>query len=373
MVSVELRMIRLPLVRPFRTSFGTENDKQAIIVKVETDSGIGWGECVAGPDPGYSEEFNEGAWVVLREFLVPALMARSRADSLAPQDVAATLSGIRGNRMAKAALEGAYLDATLRAQGESLSVFLGGTREAVDCGVSIGIPPSTADLLDQVEQHLDEGYQRVKLKIAPGFDVEPVSAVRAANPDTLLSVDANAAYGPADEGIFRELDRLDLLMIEQPYSNEDLLEHSKLQAVLDTAICLDESIRSASDARAAIELGSCKIINIKPGRVGGLFEAVRIHAVARERNIPVWCGGMLETGIGRAGNLALASLPGFTLPGDIGASARYFPEDLTEPFVLESGGRITVPRGPGIGVVPDPERLDAATMRVERIEHREKK
>jgi O-succinylbenzoate synthase len=234
--------------------------------------------------------------------------------------------------------------------------------------VSIGIADSNAELLDQVDEYLAAGYRRIKLKIAPGFDVEPVTAVRASHPDVLLSVDANAAYEPGTGfPIFEALDQLDLLMIEQPFSHEDLAMHAGLQERLRTALCLDESIRSAADATTALQLGSCRIINIKQGRVGGLGEAVRIHNVARAAGVPVWCGGMLETGIGRAANLALASLPGFILPGDISSSARYFPEDITDPFVVDSDGTMAVPTGPGLGVEPHADRLEACTTRVLRL------
>jgi O-succinylbenzoate synthase len=259
------------------------------------------------------------------------------------------------------------LDARLRAQGRSLASFLGGERERVECGVSVGIAASTDALLDQVAGYLAEGYRRVKLKIEPGTDVERVRAVREAHPDILLSVDANAAYTLEDVGVFRALDAFDLLMVEQPLHHEDLADHAALQRQIRTDLCLDESIRSAADARAAIELGACRIVNVKQGRVGGLFEAKRVHDVAAERGVPVWCGGMLETGIGRATNLALASLPNFRLPGDLGASRRYFAEDLTDPFELGADGTMGVPAGPGIGVVPRPERLEACTRRVERL------
>jgi O-succinylbenzoate synthase len=270
--------------------------------------------------------------------------------------------------MAKAAVEMAALDALLRAEGRSLASYLGADRERVACGVSVGIPSTIDALLEQVEGYVRQGYRRIKLKIEPGWDAEPVAMVRKNFPDTPISVDANGAYSPSDVPLFEALDELDLLMIEQPLWHEDLIEHAALQRRIETPICLDESIRSAADARAAIELGACRVINIKPGRVGGLLEARAIHDLAGERGIPVWCGGMLETGIGRAANLALAALPGFTLPGDTSASDRYFAEDLTEPFTLDADGTMAVPTGPGIGVAPDPGRLDRCTVRVERIE-----
>ena len=363
--SLELRLVSLPLVRPFRTSFGETHDKVCILARVETDEANGWGECVADVEPSYSEEWNDGAWALIRDVLMPALFA---AGDVEAEDLAAVFAFVRGHPMAKATLENAVLDAGLRADGRSLAEHLGAVRERVACGVSVGITPTPEALLEQVSGYLVEGYQRIKLKIEPGTDVERVRAVREANPDILLSVDANAAYRLADVETFRALDAFGLLMIEQPLHHEDLWEHSLLQREIRTDLCLDESIRSASDARAAIELGACRIVNIKQGRVGGVLEAKRVHDVAQELGVPVWCGGMLETGIGRATNLALAALPDFRLPGDTSATNRYFAEDLTEPLVLAPDGTLPVPTGPGIGVEPDPVRLEAATLRVERIE-----
>jgi O-succinylbenzoate synthase len=363
--SIELRLAGIPLRRPFRTSFGEETEKVCILARVETDEAWGWGECVTGVDPGFSEEFNDGAWLVLRDFLAPALFA---AGDVGAEDVERAFAGVRGNPMAKATLLNAVLDAELRARGESLAAHLGGERDRVACGVSVGIAASAQELVEQVDGYLAEGYRRIKLKIEPGTDVERVEAVRARHPDILLSVDANAAYRPGDADVFRALDAFDLLMIEQPLHHEDLVEHARLQRAIRTDLCLDESIRSAADARAAVELGACRVVNIKQGRVGGLLEAVRVHDACRALGVPVWCGGMLETGVGRAANLALASLPGFTLPGDTSASSRYFAQDLTEPHVLAPDGTIAVPDGPGIGVEPVPERLTARTLRLERLE-----
>jgi O-succinylbenzoate synthase len=362
--AIELRVVRIPLVRPFRTSFGVESEKECILAAVDTGDAIGWGECVASPDPGYSAEFNAGALEVLRGFLGPALIA---AGDVTTADLGRVFASVRGNPMAKATLVNAFLDAELRAAGASLASHVGATRDRVVCGVSVGIAATTEALLDQVEGYLAEGYRRIKLKIEPGTDVERVRAVRAAHPDILLSVDANAAYRLEDVALFRELDRYGLLMVEQPLHHEDVVQHAALQARIETDICLDESIRSAADARAAIGLGSCRIVNIKQGRVGGVPEAVRVHDAARERGVPVWCGGMLETGVGRATNLALAAMDGFTLPGDTSASGRYFMEDLTEPFVLASDGTMAVPTGPGIGVDPLPERLLETTVHVEHL------
>ncbi len=362
--AIELRMIGLPLVRPFRTSFGVETEKVCLLARVETDDAEGWGECVSGIDPGYSEEFNEGAWLVIRGFLAPVLFS---AGDVTTEELDSVIAGVRGNPMAKATLIDAFLDAELRAAGRSLAEHLGADKDRVACGVSIGITPTTEELLEQVAGYLADGYQRIKLKIEPGLDVERVGAVRAAHPDILLSVDANGAYTLNDVDVFRALDAFDLLMVEQPLHHDDLLQHAKLQRLIRTDLCLDESIRSAADAEAAIELEACRIVNIKQGRVGGIPEARRIHDVARAAGIPVWCGGMLETGIGRATNLALAALPGFTLPGDTSASARYFADDITEPFVVDPDGTMSVPTGPGIGVVPRPERLQEATLRVEML------
>jgi O-succinylbenzoate synthase len=363
--SIELRLVAIPLVRPFRTSFGETTEKVCILARVETDDAFGWGECVSDVEPNFSEEWNDGAWLMIRDFLAPALFAAGEVEA---SRVASVLSFVRGHPMAKATLENAVLDAELRAQGRSLASYLGAVRDRVVCGVSVGIAPSAETLMEQVAGYLAEGYRRVKLKIQPGTDVARVRAVREANPEILLSVDANAAYRLADVEMFRELDAFGLLMVEQPLHHEDLVEHSRLQRQIRTDLCLDESIRSSADARAAIELGSCRIVNVKQGRVGGLLEARRVHDVAAELGVPVWCGGMLETGIGRSTNLALAALPNFTLPGDTSASSRYFAEDLTEPLVLAPDGTLPVPDGPGIGVDPDTGRLEAATRRVERLE-----
>ena len=363
--AIELVEVALPLVRPFRTSFGEERDKRAILVRVETAEGEGWGECVASAEPRYSEEWIEGAWLALRDFVAPAVMAGGAIDS--PEDVARRTAWIRGHPMAKAAMEGAMLDAWLRARGESLASHLGGVRDRIMCGVSVGIAPSPEEMLEEIRGYLERGYRRVKLKIEPGRDVQVVRRIREALPDIPLSVDANAAYTLADTPVFEALDELDLVMIEQPLHHADLLDHARLQQRLRTSICLDESIHSARDAAAAIELAACQIVNIKPGRVGGLLEAKRVHDVCSQRGVPVWVGGMLETGVGRAGNLAVASLSGVTMPGDSSASDRYFAEDLTESFVLASDGTMSVPLGPGIGVAPLADRLRECTVRRELV------
>jgi o-succinylbenzoate synthase len=362
--AVELRLVGLPLVRPFRTSFGEMTHKECVLVRVETEHAAGWGECVAGPEPDFSEEWNEGVWLVLRDFLVPALLEGGDTSAV---DLEHSLVFVRGHPMAKAALVNALLDAELREQKRSLATFLGAERDRVECGVSVGIAASTPQLLEQVDGYLSEGYRRIKLKIEPWTDVERVRAVREAHPDIALSVDANASYTLDDVNVFRALDELGLVMIEQPLHHEDLVDHAKLQARIRTDLCLDESIRSAAAAAAAIELGACRIVNVKQGRVGGVLEARRVHDVCEAQDVPVWCGGMLETGIGRATNLALAAMPNFRLPGDTSASRRYFDEDLTEPFELSPDGTMPVPTGPGIGVDPAPERLEAATLRTERL------
>jgi O-succinylbenzoate synthase len=364
--SVELRLIGLPLVRPFRTSFGEETDKECVLVRVETASGaVGWGECVAGPEPDFSGEFNDGAWLVIRNFLVPALFG---AGDVRGVDLERVFGRVRGNPMAKAALIDAFLDAELRELGQSLAGFLGAVRERVECGVSVGIADSTKALLEQVDDYLAEGYRRIKLKIEPGADLERVRAVREAHPGIALSVDANAAYHVEDVGLFQALDAFDLLMVEQPLHFEDLVEHAWLQRRISSPICLDESIRSPADAAAAIELGACRIVNIKQGRVGGVLVGKGVHEVCFGQDVPVWCGGMLETGIGRAANLALAALPGFRLPGDTSASRRYFHDDITDPFEMATDGTMAVPSGVGIGVEPRPERLRACTRQMERLE-----
>jgi o-succinylbenzoate synthase len=358
---IDLHEVAMPLVRPFRTSFGEQLERRALLLHVISGDAEGWGECVAGEEPRYSEEWVRGAWLVLEEILCPALLSGEPLTD--PGQVPERLAWIRGNRMAKAGLEAAALDAWLRAAGRSLADYLGGVRDRVPCGVSVGIARSAEAMLEEIRGYLEQGYRRIKLKIEPGRDAEVVRTIRRALPETPLSVDANSAYTLADAPVFEALDELDLVMIEQPLSNEDLLDHAKLQRRLRTALCLDESIRSARDAAAAIELGSCRIINIKPGRVGGLLEAKRVHDVASERGAPVWIGGMLETGIGRAANLALAALPGVTLPGDTSASDRYWAEDITRPFVLDPDGTMAVPTGPGIGTRPVEDRLKACTVR----------
>ena len=365
--AIELRRIGLPLVSPFRTSFGTETARDILLVRAMTPDAEGWGECVALTEPVYSYEYVDMAQHVVRQHLAPRLFAASAAGDITAAGVGPALEAVKGHPMAKAAVETAVLDAELRAAGLPLSTYLGSVRAEVDSGVSVGIMDSVPQLLDAVAGYLDAGYLRIKLKIEPGWDIEPVAAVRERFGDELLlQVDANTAYTLADARHLARLDPFNLLLIEQPLPEDDVRGHAELARHIRTPVCLDESIESARDAAAAIALGACAIVNVKPGRVGGYLEARRVHDVCRANGIAVWCGGMLETGIGRAANVALAALPGFTLPGDTSASDRYYREDITEPFVLRDG-RLRVPDGPGIGVTPIPDLLDACTTSVELL------
>ena len=359
--SVELVRVAMPLVTPFRTSFGTQTDRDVLLVHVKGPDADGWGECVAMSDPLYSAEYVDGAQVVTEKFLLPRLWTGAE---ISAEQVHGRLAAVKGHPMAKAALEMAILDAELCSRGESLAAHLGAVTESVPSGVSVGITGSVGELIDVVSGYVDAGYVRVKLKIEPGWDVEPVSAVRERfGDDLLLQVDANTAYTLADARHLARLDAFDLLLIEQPLPEDDVAGHAQLAKVVRTPICLDESITSAAAAADALARGACSIVNIKAGRVGGYLEARRVHDVCAAHGVPVWCGGMLETGLGRAANLALAALPGFTLPGDISASDRYWRTDITAPFVLE-GGHIRVPAGPGLGVRPDPDALAAVTTSV---------
>ena len=365
LTGLELRRIRLPLVAPFRTSFGIQTERLVLLVRAVTPEGEGWGECVALTEPVYSSEYVDGADHVIRHHLAPRLFDTG---NLTAALVAPLVEAVLGHRMAKAALEMAVLDAELRAAGLSLASYLGATRDAVDCGVSVGIQESVPALLDVVASYLDNGYRRIKLKIEPGWDIEPVRAVRERfGDDLLLQVDANTAYTRADARHLARLDPFDLLLIEQPLPEEDILGHAELARAIRTPVCLDESITSAQMAAAAIALGACQIVNIKAGRVGGYLEARRVHDVCAAAGVAVWCGGMLETGLGRAANVALAALPNFSLPGDTSASDRYYHRDITEPFVMEDG-RLRVPSGPGLGVSVDRNILDAVTVSTDYIE-----
>ncbi|MCS5736288.1 o-succinylbenzoate synthase [Herbiconiux daphne] len=353
--AVELHRIAMPLVRPFETSFGRQTARDVLLVRVITDSGDGWGECVAMADPVYSSEYVAGCDAVIRDYLAPALLD---ASTVRAADVAGVFSFVIGHRMAKAAVEAAVLDAQLRAAGISFGEYFGAVRPEVDCGVSVGISPDLDQLLAEVSGYVDEGYRRIKLKIKPGWDLAPVAAVRdLIGPDALLQVDANTAYTVADIDHLRRLDEFGLLLIEQPFVEEDIAAHVLLARAIDTPVCLDESITSTDVAIDAIDRDATSIVNIKAGRVGGYLEAIRIHDACLDRDVPVWCGGMLETGIGRAANVALAALPGFTLPGDTSGSNRYFAEDITESFVLVDG-RLAVPAGPGTGATVRTELVD---------------
>ncbi len=362
--AAELVRFSLPLVTPFRTSFGVQDARDVILVHVRSGHHDGWGENVAGVEPLYSAEFTDASLVVLRDHLIPRVLA---AGDVTAAEVADVLAPVKGWAMAKCAVEAAVLDAELRANGTSLQFHLGGTRPRIAAGVSVGLFDTIDETLRAVDAYLADGYQRVKLKIEPGRDVELVAAVRRqVGPDVLLQVDANCAYTLGDAPHLARLDEFNLLLIEQPLAEDDLRQHAALARRLRTPLCLDESITSARAAADAIALGACAIVNIKPGRVGGFLEARRIHDVCAANGVPVWCGGMLETGIGRAANLAIASLPGFSLPADLSASDRYFHQDVTPPFVLDDG-HLTVPTGPGIGVTPDPKglrRLKATTVRI---------
>ena len=363
--AVELIRLDVPLKSTFRTSEGAMNALEVVWVHAITDVGEGWAECAANRLPDYSNEYHAGAAGVLKEFFIPEI--KNLGHELTAEAVAPTLHWAKGHRMAKAALETAVLDAQLRAADTSFAQYLGAVKTKVPAGVSVGIMDSLPELMKFVEGYLAEGYLRIKLKIEPGWDYEPVKLVRETfGPDLLLQVDANTAYTRDDFDLLKRLDEFNLLLIEQPIEEEDILGHARLAEYIDTPVCLDESIVSAGVARDAIELGATEIINIKPARVGGYIESVKIHDIAQAAGIPVWCGGMLETGIGRAANLALAALPNFTLPGDTSASSRYYEVDTTEPFVLVDG-HIDVPTGPGIGVDPIREVVDRYTVSTEWV------
>lgn len=359
---VELRLVRMRLKSPFTTSGWTQQERRPVLVKVFADGLWGIGECAAGEGPFYSYETFETAWHVLKEFLIPPILGQELS---APSDAGTRAANVRGHPMAKAALEMALSDLWARAAGQSLSQWLGGVRDRVPSGVSVGVQSSERALLDVVEAYLGEGYQRIKIKIRPGWDVEIVRALRRRFPTMKLMVDANAAYQLADADRLSELDQFDLMMIEQPLEEGDLEDHAQLQARVRTPICLDESIPDSRTAERAIARRSCRIINIKPGRVGGFGEARKVHDVAASADVPVWCGGNLESGIGRAHNVALASLPNFRLPGDTSASGRYWDEDIVDPaFALQPDGTLKVPSGLGIGVALRDLLIERQTDRV---------
>ena len=361
---IELRIIHLPLVRPFRTSFGTQTSREVLMVKVVNENGTtGWAECVAMSEPLYSPEYVAGCLDLMKNFLIPALKSKPE---ITAEDVPVILKPFLGGQMAKASLETAILDAQLRDQKTSLATYLGATKSKVECGVSVGIANNLEALAEEVKSYVDAGYRRIKLKIEPGWDIEAVKYIRNLYPEIPLQVDANQAYSRNDGKHLAKLDEFNLLLIEQPLDEHDILGHALLAKEVKTPICLDESIISLQSAEDALALKATTIINIKPGRVGGYIESVKIHDLCLKNKIPVWCGGMLETGIGRAANLALAALPGFTLPGDTSASARYFKQDITTPFVMENG-YLNVPQGAGIGVEPDMDFLEEITTHKEKI------
>lgn len=357
--AIELRYVEMDLVEPFETSGWRETTRPCIIIAIHSEGLTGYGECVAGAGPWYSYETVGTAWHVLKDFCISAVLGQ---DISSAEELQARLKPIRGHPMAKAGLEAAFWDVLAQAKNVSLAKLLGGTKDRIESGISIGIQKDIPTLLSVIEQRRAQGYKRIKLKVKPGWDIEVLRAVRQRFSDTALMADANAAYTIADLPHLKQFDKFNLLMLEQPLDYDDLIDHSVLQRELKTPICLDESIKTPEDARKALDIGACKIINIKPGRVGGLLNAKKIHDLCLSRGVPVWCGGMLETGIGRAANVALASLPGFALPNDISASARYWREDIIEPpFVLERDGTIRVPTGPGLGVRVVPERLERVT------------
>ncbi|MGH9617691.1 MAG: o-succinylbenzoate synthase [Acidobacteriaceae bacterium] len=368
--SVVLREIRMPLLQPFETSFGRTTERRILLVEVESEGVTGWGECTAGEHPSFSGECTDTAWLIVANELVPALLhAEIDSAGMCPK----VFSHVRGNRMAKAALENAVWDAESQQLGMPLWELLGGVRKKIPCGVSLGIQSSIEKLLEIVEKELAAGYQRIKLKCKPGHDVQMFEAVRARWPDIVLSCDANGSYRLKDQELLRSFDMFGMLMIEQPLWHNDFYFHSLVQRQLETSICLDESIRNRRDALAAIEMESCRIVNIKLGRVGGFSEAIRVHNVTAERGIPALCGGMLETGIGRSHNIALSSLQNFKLPGDVSASSRYWQEDIIEPAVeVSPKGEITVPQVAGRGFEVKRERIENLTVRRERFHARNK-
>lgn len=360
---IEIREIQMPLVSSFETSFGRTDRRRIILVSIFSEGIIGYGESTSPEGPFYNHESTETAWHLLKDFIVPRVLEKESASA---KEISSLLKPIRGHAMAKAAVETAFWDLQAKREGRPLYQLLGGRRKFINCGVSIGIQGSVKELLQKIEKELEAGYQRIKIKIKPGWDLEIVREVRSYFPNILLMCDANSAYTLTDMDLFRRLDEYHLLMIEQPLAWNDILDHIQLQSAIKTPICLDESILDSDDARKAIESGACQIINIKLGRVGGYTEAKRVHDVCQAHSIPVWCGGMLEAGIGRAHNIALSTLENFCLPGDVSASKRYFVQDIIDPPVeVDSRGRIIVPDAPGTGFQPNRQRIAAVTVRAE--------
>jgi len=363
---IQIRHLRMKLRTPFETSFGRILTRDCIFLEIKSEGLTGYGECVADRDPGYSYETVQTAWHILKDFLIPSILDQKLNNI---QDLLERISSVRGHQMAKAGLEMALWDLFGKRDGVSLKTMIDGVYDQVPVGVSIGIQNSPTDLVKTAEEYIKAGYQRVKIKIKPGRDILDTSAVRRAFPGLPLQVDANSAYSLDSSMSLKPLDDLDLLLIEQPLAEDDLWDHSRLQKQFSTPLCLDESIISARHARQALEMGACRIVNIKTGRVGGLSEAIAIHNLCQAQDIPVWCGGMLETGVGRAANLALASLPNFSLPGDISASERYYQEDIThQSFTLNPDSTITVPDAPGLGISIDPQALERATISTLKID-----
>jgi len=363
--ALELRLVRLPLLEPFEVSFGRMDSRLLFLLRLDAGGHSGWGECVAFEAPLFSYETVGTALHVIRDHLAPAILGREFGDLAA---LTARLAAFKGHPMAKAGIELAFVDLVARLRGEPIARVIGGVRHKVEVGVSLGIQPTVDALDERVKRYLGLGYRRIKLKIKPGADVSVVAEIRRRHPQILLSVDANAAYTLADAGLLRQLDAYDLLMIEQPLAHDDLLDHARLQKDLKTAICLDESITGHDRARQALDTGACRIVNMKIGRVGGYSEALRIHGLCVERGVPLWCGGMMESGIGRAHNVALASLPGFTLPGDISASRRYFERDVIVPPVeVAADGTVAVPTAAGHGFDVDLAFLESRTESSQRL------
>ncbi|HEV7799214.1 MAG TPA: o-succinylbenzoate synthase [Pyrinomonadaceae bacterium] len=364
--SVELREIRLPLVHFFETSFGRTTERRILLVRVtDKDGAEGWGECTAGEGPFYSEEWAETAWYAIKTFLAPMVVGEEIESAARVSEL---MSAVRENRMAKAAIETACWDLEAKRMELPLWKHLGGVRTEIASGVSIGIQNTAEELIDKIYQELAAGYQRIKIKIKPGWDLKIVNRVRQKFPDIRLMADANSAYSLSDVALFKEMDRFKLMMIEQPLAHDDIFDHAELQKQINTSVCLDESIHSEADAKHAIALGSCRIINLKLGRVGGHAQAKKVEQVCRENQVAVWCGGMLESGIGRAHNIAMATLAGFTLPGDVSASARYWEEDIIDPPVtVSAGGTIRAPEKPGIGFEVKLAGIEKLTARRETI------
>jgi O-succinylbenzoate synthase len=357
---IDLMVVRLNLIRPFTTSSSSKDHLDHILVRVTADGIVGWGECASPSDPHYCPETTETCWHILKDFLAPAVLG---CEWQSIDELVHLYHLVKGNNFAKAGLEMACWDVLAKAQEKPLAGLLGGSQPEIISGVSLGIERDIGRLFGLIDQYLAEGYRRIKLKIAPGYDVDVIRHVRERYPDILLQVDANSAYTLDDIDTLKALDDFNLLLIEQPLAHDDIIDHGRLQAELRTPICLDESIHSAEDARKALDLGSCRIINIKVSRLGGLREARRVHDLCWSRGVPVWCGGMHEYGIGRAANLAISSLPGFSLPGDISGSDKYYREDIVDPPILATHGAIPVPRAPGIGFTPVEERIRRYTLR----------